>query len=233
MDNAEFDQFADEYNAVLARNIALSGERPAYFAEDKVIALAHAWRNLRGAAATPPAMLDFGAGIGTSVPYVHAHLPGTALTCVDVSSRCLELGRARCGTLAQFIQFDGTTLPFADASFDIAYAACVFHHIDKNEHAQLLGELRRVLLPGGMLVVFEHNPYNPLTVRTVRDCVFDDNAVLIAARTLRARVRAAGFAAVTIHYRIFFPRALRALRPLERYLTWLPLGAQYYALAVQ
>lgn len=54
MDNAEFDKFADEYNAVLARNIALSGERPAYFAEDKGVALARAWRTLRGAAATPP-----------------------------------------------------------------------------------------------------------------------------------------------------------------------------------
>jgi hypothetical protein len=33
------------------------------------------------------------------------------------------------------------------------------------------------------------------------------------------------------HYCVFFPRLLWRLRPLERYLTWLPLGAQYYVAA--
>jgi hypothetical protein len=36
-----------------------------------------------------------------------------------------------------------------------------------------------------------------------------------------------------VRYRVFFPRFLRALRNLERWMTWLPLGAQYYVLAVK
>jgi hypothetical protein len=34
-----------------------------------------------------------------------------------------------------------------------------------------------------------------------------------------------------MRYRVFFPHALAALRPLERLLAWLPLGAQYYVCA--
>jgi hypothetical protein len=30
-----------------------------------------------------------------------------------------------------------------------------------------------------------------------------------------------------LRYRMFFPRVLRSLRPLERALRWLPLGARY------
>ncbi len=176
-------------------------------------------------------MLDFGAGIGTSVPFVRKHLPQIRLTCLDVSARSLDLGRARFSGQATFVQFDGSTLPFPAQTFDIAFAACVFHHIDHREHVGLLKELRRVLAPGGMAIIFEHNPLNPLTVRAVNSCPFDENAILIPAKIMRDRMIAAGYAAARIRYRIFFPRALRALRPLERLMTWLPLGAQYYACA--
>jgi ubiquinone/menaquinone biosynthesis C-methylase UbiE len=177
--------------------------------------------------------LDFGAGIGTSVPFVQKYLPGARLTCLDVSTKSIEIGKSRFHGEAAFVQFDGTKVPFSEASFDIVFAACVFHHIDHDEHSALLVELRRVLSPGGMLFVFEHNPYNPLTVKTVRNCPFDENARLIPAPDMCRRISAAGFSGMRIRYRIFFPRGLRALRVLEKKITWLPLGAQYYALAVK
>jgi hypothetical protein len=65
----------------------------------------------------------------------------------------------------------------------------------------------------------------------VNTCAFDEHAHLVLAPTMRGRVRAAGFAAADVRYRIFFPHALRRLRPLEAKLTWLPLGAQYYVCA--
>ena len=90
-----------------------------------------------------------------------------------------------------------------------------------------------MLAAGGSLFLFEHNPWNPLTTHAVRNCVFDENAVLINGRDMRRRVKAAGFSSPDIVYRIFFPRLLARLRPLERYLTRIPVGAQYFVHAVK
>ena len=44
---------------------------------------------------------------------------------------------------------------------------------------------------------------------------------------MRARLHKAGFRKVAKEYYLFFPAALGFLRPLERYMGWLPMGAQY------
>jgi ubiquinone/menaquinone biosynthesis C-methylase UbiE len=229
MDEAEFDKFAVEYREIHSQNIKASGEAVEFFAEYKVrdtvkiVADRSFPTDLR--------ILDFGAGTGTSLPYFKKYFPRCRLTCLDVSAKSLEVGNNRFPGQAEFVAFDGSTLPFPKAHFDLSFAACVFHHIDHVEHAALLAELRRVLRPGGMLVIFEHNPFNPLTVHAVNTCPFDENAVLIRANDLKRRLMAAGFASVVRRYRIFFPRPLRIFRPFEAYLTWLPLGAQYYVAA--
>ncbi|TJW22620.1 MAG: class I SAM-dependent methyltransferase, partial [Mesorhizobium sp.] len=76
--------------------------------------------------------------------------------------------------------------------------------------------------------LFEHNPWNPLTTHAVRNCAFDENAILIDSRDARKRMAAAGFSKSDVVYRIFFPRVLARLRPLERFLTRMPMGAQYF-----
>ena len=222
MDRAEFDRFADEYEQQHARNVRLSGEEPSYFARYKVKDVARLC-----AAQSPARILDFGAGVGASVPYWRELFPRASLTCLDVSARSLAIAARRYAAAADYCLFDGRQIPFAAGSFDVAFAACVFHHIGVEQQLPMLRELRRVLTEHGRLVVFEHNPMNPLTVHAVNTCEFDANAVLLRASTLRERMRAAGFSRVSLAYRLFFPRALRALRPLEPWLARLPLGAQY------
>jgi SAM-dependent methyltransferase len=125
------------------------------------------------------------------------------------------------------VHFDGDLIPFADDNFDLAFLACVLHHIPHAEHVGILAEIRRVLRPNGTLFVFEHNPHNPLTVHAVNTCAFDENAILLKPRRLASSVIRAGFAQPSIRFRFFFPHMLRALRVLERWMTWIPLGAQY------
>ena len=81
--------------------------------------------------------------------------------------------------------------------------------------------------------MFEHNPLNPLTVRAVNTCPFDENARLIRARVFAARCREAGWGEPRVRYHIFFPRALARLRGLEPRLGRVPLGAQYSVMAVR
>lgn len=227
MEETEFDKVASQYREMHAANIKITGEDPEYFAEYKVIDIA----SELGERVDAPRVLDFGAGIGYSVPHFRRHLPDSRITCIDVSRKSLELGAEAYGRDAEFTYYDGATIPFEPATFDVALASCVFHHIDHAEHIAQLREIRRVLKPGGMLCVFEHNPLNPLTRHAVNTCPFDENAVLIGAATMRRRALDAGFREALVKYRIFFPHFLRALRPLEPKLTWLPLGAQYYVLA--
>ena len=232
MDEAEFDKFATEYRAMHAANIKVSGESPEYFAEYKIVDLVRDSVAL-GALSAEPRVLDFGAGVGYSVPFFARHLAAARVTCLDVSQKSLEVGQAQHGARAEFTHFDGTRIPYADATFDVALASCVFHHIPETEHVALLAEIRRVLKSRGLLFVFEHNPLNPLTRRAVDTCPFDENAVLIRAPKMRGRMLDAAFADARINYRIFFPHALRGLRGLEPSLTWLPLGAQYYVRATK
>lgn len=229
MDQAEFDKFAEEYRSTHVSNIKSSGETPEFFAEYKIKDVADYAKKY--ALPDKIKVLDFGAGVGTSLPYFEKYFPHAHITCIDVSQKSLDIGRGRFTGAVNFVHFDGKCIPLDDDSFNIVFAACVFHHIPHAEHAHLLSEILRVLKPLGVLFVFEHNPYNPLTVRAVNTCPFDENAVLIKSTDMVQRVRSAGMGDIVRKYRIFIPGALRQLRGLERYITWLPLGAQYYIAA--
>ena len=228
MELAEFDQFADEYDNMHAANIAITGERPDFFSEYKIRILKDDVAKLP---ATAQSIIDFGAGIGNSVPFFRRYIPNAALTCADVSQKSLDIANKRFpGAMAPAL-IQNEKLDSPDDSYDAAFSACVFHHIPHEEHGHWFQELRRVVKPAGMIAIFEHNPLNPLTVHAVNTCPFDANARLIRAAQLRRSLTEAGWRNATIRYHIFFPRALAALRVLEPSMTWLPLGAQYSAVA--
>ncbi len=229
MDVAEFDRFADEYTATHAGNIRLSGEDPAYFALYKIKETRRRW-DAEGRL-EPSAVLDFGAGIGNSLPHLAELFPQAEVTGVDVSERSLQVAAHRFPGVARLLAYDGSAIPLEGASFDLIFSACVFHHINHGEHAAIFAELHRLLKPGGMMVVFEHNPANPATRYIVATCPFDENAVLLRAASLKTSQASAGFREIDVTYTGFFPGPLRALRPLERFMTALPLGAQYYTVA--
>ncbi|HXQ46583.1 MAG TPA: methyltransferase domain-containing protein [Caulobacteraceae bacterium] len=229
MDVAEFDRFADEYLTIHAKNLVITGEGPDYFARYKVDEVKRVWR-ARGLP-DPGAILDFGSGIGGALPHLRTAFPAAEIIATDVSTRSLEIAEHRHPGVARFVRYEGSGPPAPDASVDLAYSACVFHHIDEREHLDLFRSLRRTLKPGGALVVYEHNPINPVTRYIVATCPFDENAVLIPAGRLRRRLLDAGFSKIEIAYLGFFPAALSALRPLDPLLRRVPIGAQYYALA--
>lgn len=228
MDVAEFDRFADEYENMHAANIAITGERPDFFSAYKIRILA---ADIARLGLQADRIIDFGAGTGNSIPFFRQHRPATDLTCADVSRRSLELAQARFPGQSRPLLLDGPRIDAGDGSFDVAFSACVFHHIPHTEHEHWLRELWRVVRPGGMLCIFEHNPLNPLTVRAVNTCPFDENARLIRASAFKRAIRSAGWLAPIARYHIFFPRALAALRGMEPLLAAFPFGAQYSVIA--
>ena len=230
MNVAEFDKFAEEYLATHKSNLAITGEAPDYFARYKIIEIARRLKAMGRAA--PQRILDFGCGIGNSAPHLREAFPDAEIIGLDVSEKSLAVAQARFPGAAEFRAYaGGADMPLEAASFDLVFSACVFHHIEAQEHVAIFAGLRRLLRPGGLKAVFEHNPVNPVSRYIVATCPFDENAVLIPAGEFVRRQRAAGFGKVRIAYTGFFPGPLKALRPLEPAMAALPFGAQYYTLA--
>lgn len=98
----------------------------------------------------PPArVLD----IGCSTGHLLASLPpGYDLTGVDVDTDALELA-ARLRPAIRFQYGEIERLPFEDASFEAVLATDVVSAVGVENDLQALGEVRRVLVPGGALVI--------------------------------------------------------------------------------
>ena len=101
------------------------------------------------------------------------------------------------------------------------------HHVPPANWASFLTEMTRVVRPGGLVAIVEHNPINPLTQWIVRSCPFDENAVLLRSGRLARLFRGAGLIELDRRFIIFTPFSGGFFRQLDESLRWLPLGAQY------
>ena len=77
-------------------------------------------------------------------------------------------------------------------------------------------------------MIYVHNLINPLTIHAVKTCSFVENAVLLKRIKARNVLRGEGMEVVMKDSRVFFPVFLKLLGPIEKYLAWLPLGAQHF-----
>lgn len=107
------------------------------------------WAGVRG-----PRALEVGVGTGVNMPFYPADVEMVA---IDLSRRMLDRGRARAsqiGLTVDLREADVQALPFGDATFDTVVATCVFCSVP--DPVLGLRELRRVLAPGGELLLVEH-----------------------------------------------------------------------------
>lgn len=230
MRDAEFDRFAVDYEAEHQRSIAFSGCDTDYFARYKVEIAAVHFRALCGGG---EALLDFGCGPGTSVPHFRTALPDARIVAADVSRLSIHEAQARHPGQADYQVITGNRLEIPGGDIGLAFAACVFHHVPPVEHRHWMGELHRVVRVGGALVVFEHNPLNPLTRLAVARCAFDRDAVLLRAGVLARRLEESGWQVMKVRYHVFFPQFLKRLRRFELGLGRIPLGGQYSVFAIR
>jgi SAM-dependent methyltransferase len=124
--------------------------------------------------------------------------------------------------------YDGHTLPFDDASVDLAFAVCVVQVLPAANRPRFVSELGRVTRPNGLVVVMEHNPVNPLTRLVLRRCSFGHGARMLRLGELERLYRGTGLAVIDRGFILVFPTRRGPLLGLERRLARLPLGAQYY-----
>jgi len=235
-----FDEHSADYAQKMGRALAVTGLEHDFFFEAKVRHILEATRRLGGCAAetfgAPPLaepwatnaagragrVLEIGCGIGLLTERLRPLFD--AVWGIDPSLSSLGQASARGGRM---IAADGLHAPFADESFDMVIAVCVLHHVPVEQRATFLAEAARITRRGGIVVVCEHNPWNPLTRLVVGRCELDRDAVLLAQSEARRRLTVAGLSNVRSRYILFFPWRGAMWRWLEARLAWLPLGGQY------
>jgi SAM-dependent methyltransferase len=140
---------------------------------------------------------------------------------LEVSKGMIDMTKGNIAT------YDGQHFPFKDNSFDLVTCVCVYHHIEKDLRKNFSQEVYRILKPNGSFVIFEHNPYNPLTKWIVSRTPVDQNAILVKAGEFRHNYLR-HFTQHQCLYYLFFPKKIEFLEKALRFiLKWIPLGGQY------
>jgi ubiquinone/menaquinone biosynthesis C-methylase UbiE len=99
-------------------------------------------------------VLEVAVGTGLNLPF---YPPEVRLTGVDLSPGMLSAARARAAELAldaDLREADAAALPFPDASFDTV--VCTLGMCAVPDDRAAIGEIRRVLRPGGRLLLLDH-----------------------------------------------------------------------------
>lgn len=99
-------------------------------------------------------VLEVGVGTGKNLPYYNDNVDVIG---IDFSTRMLFKAKRRASELSQHItlmEMDVQTLSFPDDTFDSVLTTCVFCSVP--DPVQGLKEIRRVLKPGGVLLMLEH-----------------------------------------------------------------------------
>lgn len=224
-----FDGYKDNYRDVVQSSIDFSGLDHDFFmrAKARILFEAIASRPRLGAP-EKLAYLDVGCGVGSFHPLLEGRF--ARISGCDVSAESVEKAMMANPGVA-YLAYDGKRLPYEDEQFDVLTTICVVHHVPPPSWNAFFAELRRVLKPGGIACVIEHNPLNPLTRLAVARCPFDEDAVLLAPRRVRKLFAQAGFSAVATRHFLFLPWENATALSIEHALAWLPLGAQYLSVA--
>lgn len=218
----EFDQHAERYEELLNDPIRERFAPGSQFFRLRKWELLQEILKHRGIDKRRASWLDVGCGKGELLELGEPEM--AAVAGCDVSQEMLDRSSVR--TVAR--QDDPSRLPFSDAKFDLVTAVCVFHHVPPAERAGLIAEMRRVLRPGGIACMVEHNPWNPATRLIVSRTPVDANAELLTARAAARLFSEGGFRDSRSEYFLYLPEALYLrLGWLERLFSSVPLGGQY------
>src|SRR6476469_10544277 len=134
---ADYDGFSASYSASNENNLF-----NAYYARPEMIRLAGDVAGLE--------ILDAGCGSGPLMEALRGK--DAVVSGVGLSPAMVELARQRLGEDADVRVADlGAPLPYPDDTFDLVVASLSLHYVKDWDSA--LAELRRVLKPGGRLIV--------------------------------------------------------------------------------
>ena len=225
-----FDAFADRYEGIHNQHLPF-GVTSDSFLQQKLQFL-ETWVQRYLTAFRPLRLLDFGCGTGRLMQRLLDRPWCGTITGVDPSRESLATAGAMLPQAGDRLQLQPSLASLApSARFHLILALNVLHHIRPDERPATLTQLEQRLTDNGLLVIWEHNPFNPFTRRQIAVCPFDEDAVLVSQGRLRRQVTDASLTCLEQAYINITPPAwhrIRVVESLEKGLGGLPLGTQYY-----
>ena len=216
--NIDFDDFAEKYKDYLSDSLKSIDSNTSYYHESKVKI------TKREINFDPEAILDFGCGIGMITKFLYKHFPVCNLFAYDNSEKSLSYVKSQ---LPNINCLDNLNI---ETKFDLIFVSNVIHHVKSSDRNDFLTKIRSLLNNNGKVIIFEHNPYNPITLKIVSDCDFDVDAELIKKNNLIDLCSKNKLQVINSGYIHFFPSKLKIFFNLEKYMKWFFLGAQYFCI---
>ncbi len=225
-----FDEYSEDYAESVERAIAMGGAKHEFYLRAKIDALLACEPQLSCYGAQIRC-LDFGCGTGLFQSQLEIVFPQV----FGLDPSFGSLSKVARNFRGHVVQASGQNIPFSDETFDIVVVCCVLHHVPLEIRSIVVSECRRVLKRGGRIIVFEHNPWNPLTRLAVSRCEFDRDAVLLTAENCRKILSGQNFHAFKTRYFLFHPFRLPhiIMRLQNRLMHGVPFGAQYLCIATR
>lgn len=174
-------------------------------------------------------IVDIGSGIGLFEQALRPHFEH--VIGLDLSLEMLKVAYTSCDC-GHFCQADALHLPLPDASADIAFSSCVFHHISPTHYEYVMHEILRIVKPSGLVLLFEHNPLSIITQLVVRTTPLDSDARLLSMRAALQLLHSASARILHSGYFLYGPKQIdQILHERVKCLRKLPFGGQYYIVA--
>jgi SAM-dependent methyltransferase len=159
-------------------------------------------------------VIELGCGAAKLARTLLERHPQARVTGLEVDERQHAKNLAAPSERLQFVAAGAQSIPFPDASFDIALMLKSLHHVPRDEMSRALAEIARVLRPGGWLYASEPvyaGPFNDIVK------LFNDEGEVraLAQRALDEAVRAGGWREVA-SVRFDMPVAFRDFEEFDQ-----------------
>ena len=229
----EFDSLARNYSELVDDSLstAIKGNPHEYFNQYKIYHLRKILASQKFSASSTLKVLDYGCGVGLFSQALYREMPDMTLHGFDVSEESI---RNVPDELRISSNIFTSKLDDLDDNYDAALLLTVLHHVlPKNERHTVMQNIYSRLRPGGKLIIVEHNMKNPLTRKVVTHSEVDRYAVMLEPLESIKLLEDTGFTGISCKYIVFFPKQLAFFKFMDRYISWLPLGAQYMASGIK